>query len=227
MEAALDAGPLRTQDTRRANTWTGANTWTATQTFSASLPINFAGDLTTGITTGRLLTGNSFYANQLWLRINGSGELALKAGIVQARSIGAFCWGSSTVDGSPDTFLYRGGAAATVQLGADAAGVTNQTIKACDRITSDGVGANLTIAGGRNRGASAGGSVIVQTSPAAGAGVTGTLATRLTVDSNGNLALGATPSVADAVVAFFVANATTVPTTNPTGGGVACPAAPF
>jgi hypothetical protein len=45
------------------------------------------------------------------------------------------------------------------------------------------VGGNLTFAGGRNRGASAGGSILFQTSPAAGAGTTGTLATALTIDS--------------------------------------------
>lgn len=75
--------------------------------------------------------------------------------------------------------------AAILQLGADAAGVTDQTIKGPDRITSDGVGGNVTFGGGRNRGASAGGSLIFQTSPAAGAGVAGTLATALTIDSTG------------------------------------------
>ena len=74
-------------------------------------------------------------------------------------------------------------AAATLQLGLDAAGITNQMLKGPDRITSDGVGGDLTIAAGRNRGASVGGSIIFQTSPAAGAGVTGTLATALTIDS--------------------------------------------
>jgi hypothetical protein len=76
-------------------------------------------------------------------------------------------------------------AAAVLQMGHDAAGVTNQMFKGPDRATSDGVGGNLTIAGGRNRGASAGGSLIFQTAPAAGAGVTGTLTTRLTIDSTG------------------------------------------
>ncbi|NBN97633.1 MAG: hypothetical protein EBV19_00075 [Flavobacteriia bacterium] len=48
--------------------------------------------------------------------------------------------------------------------------------------------ANLdTIAGGRNRGASAGGSLIFQTSAAAGAGVTGTLTTRLTINGAGEI----------------------------------------
>jgi len=54
-------------------------------------------------------------------------------------------------------------------------------IKGPDRITSDGVGGNLAIAGGRNRGASAGGSIIFQTSPAAAPGVAGTLATALSL----------------------------------------------
>lgn len=90
-------------------------------------------------------------------------------------------WGASNVT-DPDLYLTRE-AAATLQFGIDTAGVTNQIIKSPDRITSDGVGGNLTITGGRNRGASAGGSIIFQTSPAAGAGVTGTLATVLTISS--------------------------------------------
>lgn len=72
----------------------------------------------------------------------------------------------------------------TMQLGADAAGATTQTIKAADRITSDGVGSALVLQGGNGRGA-AGGSLIFKTSPAAGAGVTGTPTTALTIDSAG------------------------------------------
>ena len=82
--------------------------------------------------------------------------------------------------GSTDLILVRE-AAATLQMGNDAAGVTNQLFKGPDRITSDGVGGDLTFAGGRNRGASAGGSIIFQTSPAAGAGVAGTLGPVLTL----------------------------------------------
>ena len=82
--------------------------------------------------------------------------------------------------------------AAVLQMGLDAAGVTDQMLKGPDRITSDGVGGNLTIAGGRNRGASAGGSVLTSTSPAAGAGVTGTLAVRTIVDTTGAFTVGST-----------------------------------
>ncbi len=92
-----------------------------------------------------------------------------------------------TFGGAGDVILGRD-AAATLQMGLDAAGpVTPQMFKSADRITSDGVGADLIIAGGRNRGASAGGSIIFQTSPAAGAGITGTLTTALTIASTGAL----------------------------------------
>ncbi len=100
--------------------------------------------------------------------------------VLDASHVGGYAI-SATI-GTPDVFLTRE-SAAVLQLGLDAAGVTNQMFKGPDRITSDGVGGNLTIAGGRNRGASVGGSLIFQTSPAAGDGVTGTLATVLTLDS--------------------------------------------
>ncbi len=73
--------------------------------------------------------------------------------------------------------------AAVLQTGADAAGVTDQMLKGPDRITSAGVGGNLTIAGGRGFDTGLGGSIIFQTAPAAGAGVAGVLATALTIDS--------------------------------------------
>lgn len=95
-----------------------------------------------------------------------------------------------------DVSLNREGAA-ILQLGLNAAGVTNQMLKGPDRITSDGVGGNLTIAGGRNRGASAGGSIIFQTSPAAGVGVAGTLATNWSVDSAAGHFLAGTDNLYD------------------------------
>ena len=98
-----------------------------------------------------------------------------------------------------DAFISRK-AAASFQFGLDAAGVTNQIIQSPTRITSDGVGANFTFAAGPGRGA-AGGSLIFQTAPAAGAGVTGTLATALTIAPTGNatFAAGTTTTVADLV----------------------------
>uniref|UniRef100_A0A6M3LIW2 Uncharacterized protein n=1 Tax=viral metagenome TaxID=1070528 RepID=A0A6M3LIW2_9ZZZZ len=111
----------------------------------------------------------------------------------------------SAATGTKDTFIGRE-SAAVVQLGRDAAGVTNQMFKACDRITSDGVGGNLTIAGGRNRGAFAGGSIIFQTSPAAVAGVTGTLATRLTITPGGVAVFAGSVQAADSFVAGSTKN---------------------
>jgi hypothetical protein len=111
----------------------------------------------------------------------GTATVRLDDGI-RLRSAATLEWSSGAIGAASDVFLARE-AAAVLQMGGDAAGVTDQMFKGPDRITSDGVGGNLTIAGGRNRGASAGGSIIFQTSPAAGAGVTGTLATALTIDS--------------------------------------------
>lgn len=85
--------------------------------------------------------------------------------------------------GSTDTLLVRK-AAAALQLGADAAGVTNQMFTAANRITSDGVGANLTIAPGNGRGA-AGGDLILSHWTTGGAGIVGTLTTSLTINVSG------------------------------------------
>lgn len=122
---------------------------------------------------------------------------------------GTYSWNSSgNPTGSPDLILTRE-AAATLQMGSDAAGVTNQTFKACDRITTDGAGADLTVAAGRNRGASSGGSLIFQTSPPAGAGVTGTLTTRLTIDTNGIATFAVPPKLPGYTVATLPATAAT------------------
>lgn len=85
--------------------------------------------------------------------------------------------------GAGDVFLGRK-AAATLQMGEDAAGVTNQMFTAANRITSDGVGANLTIAPGNGRGA-AGGDLIFSHWTTGGAGVVGTLTTSLTINVSG------------------------------------------
>lgn len=43
---------------------------------------------------------------------------------------------------------------------------------------------------------------------------------RLNIDSSGNMALGASPSFGSGQVVIFIANATAVPSVNPTGGGI-------
>jgi len=93
--------------------------------------------------------------------------------------------------GSNDAFFARK-AAATIQMGTDAAGVTNQHFTAASRITSNGAGANLTISAGNCRGTTGeggvGGSLIFATYAASGTTNTiGNLTTRLTLDTTGLL----------------------------------------
>jgi len=88
--------------------------------------------------------------------------------------------------GASDDLIIARKAARTLQLGLDAAGVLGQMLTAASRITSDGAGADLTIAGGNGRGG-AGGSLILATYSTAGAATVGTLTTRLTLDTNGLL----------------------------------------
>jgi hypothetical protein len=92
-------------------------------------------------------------------------------------------WTSDSPASPRDVILGRK-AAATLQLGLDAAGVTNQMFTAASRITSNGVGANLTIAPGNGRGG-AGGSLILATYDTQGTGTIGNLQTRLTIDTTG------------------------------------------
>ena len=88
--------------------------------------------------------------------------------------------------------VIRRGGAYCLQLGTDAAGVSNQHLKACNRITSNGVGANLTVSGGNCRGTTGeggvGGSLIFATYAASGTSNTvGTLTTRLTINTLGEI----------------------------------------
>lgn len=146
-------------------------------------------------------SGFGFYrvSSSILIGLAAAPILALSDGVVSS-SGGSVSWGSSGI-ATPDLHLTREGAA-TLQMGLDAAGVTDQMFKGPDRITSDGVGGNLTIAGGRNRGASAGGSILFQTSPAAGAGVTGTLATALTIDSTKLATFAGSQSIAGSITSY-------------------------
>lgn len=109
----------------------------------------------------------------------GIGTSSDNLGVVSFGTGGYLAWGASaaTASGAIDLIVGRK-AAATLQLGADAAGVTNQMITAASRITSDGVGANLTLAGGNGRGG-AGGDLVFATYTTGGAATIGTLTDRL------------------------------------------------
>ena len=167
-----------------------ANTFTAAQTFNADVSLGASAGFTN-------LGGNS--GAVLWQRqdvgmVMFHGQGFNSVGIGSAGYLPGVILGSSAVLGftsgipaaGTDLVVVRK-AAATLQLGADAAPVTNQMFTAASRITSDGVGANLTIAPGNGRGG-AGGTLILATYTTAGAGVIGTLTTRMTIDTAGAIA---------------------------------------
>ncbi len=92
-----------------------------------------------------------------------------------------------------DTWVVRGGAAATLQHGTDVNGAAvNQIIATANGITgTDKTGGTLTIASGKGTGAGAVSSVFIQTPTALASGTTAqSLTTRLTVDVNGIKATG-------------------------------------
>src|SRR5204863_4265380 len=94
-----------------------------------------------------------------------SANSALLAGGVAAGSDKTIGFSSTTNAGvAADTFFARGGAAATMQLGADLNGAAiRQTLQACNGITgTDKTGGNLTIAPGKGTGAGAVRSLILQ-----------------------------------------------------------------
>jgi len=105
------------------------------------------------------------------------------------RGTGQLTWApGNDLTAGVDTRLGRE-AAAILQLGSDAAGTTAYTLKGNDRITSDGVGGDLTIAAGRGRG-DVGGYVFIATAATAAAGTAGTLVNRITIDPNGTTFIG-------------------------------------
>lgn len=174
---------------------------TSTASAAASLLMNLQVGGTTALSVRKdgsitCMSGGGYFSalgSVLYLGSNGAnfgGELMLNwsAAVVAVKSSFAYAWSSdSTSYGTRDLFLVRK-AAATLQLGQDAAGVTNQTFTAANRITSDGVGANLTIAPGNGRG-DVGGTLYLATYSTEGAGTPGTLTNRLSIDTAGNISV--------------------------------------
>jgi hypothetical protein len=109
---------------------------------------------------------------------------------VIARADASYAWSSS--DANPaiaaDVWLFRGGAAATLEMGKDAnADAVDQTLKACDGITgTDRSGGDLNLKSGLGTGAGAASAVIVSTPTALSTGTTAQSFTeRLRIDSSG------------------------------------------
>jgi hypothetical protein len=115
----------------------------------------------------------------------GTQGLGIAAGEVRLPAAAALGWTTNTsVAVALETFATRE-AARVIQLGADAATALDYTIKGNDDSTGDGAGGNLTLAGGRNLGASTEGKVIIQIPATASTGVAGTLATQATFSRQG------------------------------------------
>lgn len=116
-------------------------------------------------------------------------------------STGYVGWCSGSPEATvADTFLLRKTASpAVIQMGQDSAGVTNQMFTAASRITSDGIGATLTIAGGNGRGG-AGGSLIFSYYTTAAAATIGTLTEAMRINTLGQIVLNNLPTSDPGVV---------------------------
>lgn len=137
--------------------------------------------------------GGTWYGVVGFATINGSCALQDSYSGLRLRNNYRVGWSADTTYyGTNDLILGRK-AAATLQLGADAAGVTNQMFTAASRITSDGVGADLTIAGGNGRGG-AGGSLIFSYYTTAAAATIGTLTEAMRITTTGAIILAALPT---------------------------------
>jgi len=159
---------------------------TASAAASKLIDLQVGGSSKFAVTKAGLISGGAGSNVTLDLTSGSAGRITVFSQTYDfGDSVGGFTVGNGIIN--LGTFPLRTESATIMQFGNDAAGTTNYVMKGPDRITSDGVGGNVTIAGGRNRGASAGGSLIFQTSPAAGAGVAGTLADRMTINGAGDI----------------------------------------
>lgn len=123
-------------------------------------------------------------ANNAEIRIAGATWLKFGAnmspvGFSIVRQTDAFGWGY-------DTYFYRD-SAASIQMGADAATATTQTIKAHDGSGTDKAGADFNISAGQGTGTGAGGTINFRTAPAGGASSSSvnSYVTRMSIDSTG------------------------------------------
>lgn len=162
---------------------------TTSPIFTTSLTITNAVTGTTPFTVNGV-TGSS--VNQLDINVNGVGKFDISAtGIAQFRhqpgstvtafdvtgrctlasstlvvqdssTVGANIFSTYPLSWSTDTFIYRD-SAATVQLGADAATATAQTLKSHDGSGTDKAGANLTLEGGQGTGTGNPGGLAIRT----------------------------------------------------------------
>ncbi len=124
------------------------------------------------------------------------------------------CVIGSTTAPITDVYIGRGQTAASNSAGL--------ILHATGGSGTDIAGMDLIIAGGKGTGTGVGGVVKLQTAVASGSTGSGlnTLVDRIIVEQNGNISHGGAGSYGSGILVLFLPNATTLPTTNPTGGGV-------
>lgn len=182
---------------------TGATAATGWDTDGTAIGINL--NLSAGTLIDMRVDGtqlNVFRGDGSCLLAQGVFQVVAASDLVTINAVGKINWNAQTYIGQKTS------ATATLQMGQDAAGVTNQMFTAASRITSDGVGANLTIAGGNGRGG-AGGSLILSTYDTGAAATIGTLRSRMTFDTAGAVSF----PVVTAVTTETVVSDTTWPIT--------------
>lgn len=178
------------------NNITGYTAAGATGTTSTNLVFSISPAITTPTVDGSITFTTS---SILKMQSGGSDVIINGSDSVRRASIGstglalvsaaAISWSSNAsgpTDTNKDTFIQRGGAAATVQHGQDLNGAAvSQILQACNGITgTDKTGGNFTLRPGAGTGAGAVSSLIFQTPTAIATGTTAqTQATRVTITS--------------------------------------------
>ncbi len=187
------AGTWNTSGTPTAFKLNITNTTSNASSLLIDLQVGASSRFNIAASTGHITSAGGFFGSgsiniQSTWGVNGS------TGNQIMYSLGTFGWasGNGGYTATADALFARKTTAA-IQMGADAAGIVNQMFTAASRITSDGVGANLTIAGGNGRGG-AGGSLILSTYDTQATGVIGVLQTRITITTTGAIILAALPT---------------------------------
>jgi len=118
---------------------------------------------------------------------------------------------------SDDMFLSRE-AAATLQLGNDAASPINQVFKSCDGSGTNKAGSTLYLKAGQGTGTGIGGSLIFSTAPAGGAGSgLNAYVDRMSIDSTGAVTIGTLAGVLFGTAGVVSALTSTMSVTNSAG----------
>lgn len=170
----------------------------------------------TGTTTDLIVVGaNSTFANL-------SNIIAIGGGITQAGlSTGTIVLGHNNNGGGGFSSILLLGGADTHTSGTSVPAWTNRYKNAAGTNVAAG---NVTFIAPRATGTATGGAFVFQTAPVTGSGTTlQTAQTVFRIESTSNIAFtgaGVAPSYGSGVGVFFLANAGTNPSANPTGGGI-------